>query len=536
MATKRVGTPEKPQDFYDYLLAKNYSEKEVLDWRAIPPGYWSNLPPKQKLQRLSIDHGLFEDVLYSPTRIQRAFHGSTKPNCIMEGPRGTGKSQAIRFDAHMRAMAVPGWSYLIVRRHLTDLHKSHLTFMKGEMKKLGGTYNKNEYTAYYPNGNMGFFAYCEHLGDIENLLSSQYGGVYLDEITTFTWEMITRIGSCARVEDDSDLIAFVKGGTNPLGVGAAEVKRYYITKTVTRDENPEYNPDDYEAIRTTPDDNPYLDWEQYRKRLGTLSEKYKKAWLHGEWINEGSYFLEFSPTREGRPWHVIKKLPTINGKSILHPDNWSYVRFYRSTDWGFRPDPAVCHWYAVLSNGHVIVFMERTWRETVAADVAKGVKRESGDMRIVDTFSDPTMFRKQGETEFSIADRFESNGVPLVPSINDRTMFGRAICDYLNTTLFDGNIEEATPEEIDLRSYPKLQILDEDGRMGCPKLIQTLPDIQSDARDATRIADGGEDHYVVSLAYFCLGDTPPPKHPDRPLRPRWKMSDREFARSFSSRL
>jgi hypothetical protein len=527
---------QTPVDFYDYLLRKGYSEREVIDWRGIPPGLYYNLPPLEKLPRFGIEHGNgVEDVLYAPTKVQRQFHSSTKHNCILEGPRGTGKSKAIRFDAHMRAHAIPNWSYLILRRQTTDLKKSHLIFMDAEMKKLGGTFNKTDNIAKYPNGSLGFFTHCEHLSDIMHLLSSQFGGIYFDEITTFLWEMVTKIGSCARVEEDSGLIAFVKGGTNPLGVGAQEVKKYYITKTVTPQEDEDYDPNDYEAIHTVPMDNPYIDWKQYRKRLGSLDHKTKRAWLGGEWINEGSYFTEFqskTPAMDEdgnpltqRPWHVVTEMPTIHGKSILHSDNRPYIRIYRCLDWGFRPDPAVCIWVAVLPNGHTIAFKERSWRETLAKDVAKAIRLESEGMHIIDTFADPTIFAKRGETEFSVGQIIENERVPLTPSINDRTRFGLAICDYLGTVLTDGQGD-----------YPKLQILDKDGRWGCPDLIRTIPDVQTDQRDSTRIADGGEDHWVVALAYFCMGDTPAPKDPDKPSRPRWMMSKREFRTSFGTTI
>lgn len=521
----------KPLSFYDYLLQKNLTEHEVCSWRGIPPGLYRDLPPISKLPRFSVQlEPNLEDVLYGPTRVQRLFHGTTAENCLLEGPRGTGKSLGIRFDGHMFCRAVPGWKYLVLRRKLTDLKKNHLLFMDAEMKKLGGHFNKTDNIAYYPNGSVGFFSYCEHISDLSNLLSSEFGSIYFDEMTTFPWDWIVKIASCARLPEDFGLTARVKGGTNPLGLGAAEVKRYYITKSVQPEEDPEYRPENYEAIRTKPEDNPHLDWEKYRRRLGANSEKIRRAWLDGEWVTEGAYFIEWKPAKEGRDWHVIEELPTVRGQSIL---SQPWIRIYRSFDWGFRPDPAVCHWIAVMPRGNAIFFKERSWKETVAKDVAAAIKRESEGMHVIDTFADPSMFAKRGEATFSIADIFESNGIPLTPSVNDRTKFGTAICDWLNTI-----IEEHGPGEDDslVASYPKLQVLAPQGRLGCPNLIRTFPDILSDARDASRIADGGEDHYIVSCAYFCMGDAPPSRDPEKPTTPRWMLPKRAFMRSFPSRL
>jgi hypothetical protein len=41
-------------------------------------------------------------------------------------------------------MACPGLDYLIVRRTMPELRKSHLKFIEAEMRRLGGTFNKTE--------------------------------------------------------------------------------------------------------------------------------------------------------------------------------------------------------------------------------------------------------------------------------------------------------------------------------------------------------------------------------------------------------
>ena len=208
----------------------------------------------------------------------------------------------------------------------------------------------------------------------------------------------------------------------------------------------------------------------------------------------------------------------------------SWIRIYHSLDWGFRPDPAVCHWYAVFPNKLTIVFKERTWYETLAEDVAKEIKRESEGMHVVETFADPSIFRKSGETLFSVGDIIENTGVPLTPSINDRTRFGMAICTYLNTILEEQTTDEDGKSYI--REFPMLQILEH----ACPELLRTFPDMLSDPKDPNRIADGGEDHWVVSLAYLCMGDAPPPRDPSRPQMGRWQMPKSAWNRSWTTQV
>lgn len=493
------------RDFRKLLLGTTLA---AVVAKGVKPGQYSHIPVN--LPRLSAPAADGDEhILYVPTLKQQEFHASTAPNCILEGSRGTGKSKAIRNDAHMRALAYDGFIYLILRRTTPELRKSHLLFIKQEMEQLGGYFNKTEGIAYYPNGSQGHFSHCEQEADVMKLLSSEFGAIYFDEITTFTWEMVTKIAACARVPEDSGLIAIVRGGTNPIGEGAADVKKYYINHSVRPEEDPDYIAEDYVAIHTTLDDNPHIDRDQYIKRLKNLPPHIRRAWLNGEWLTEGMYFADFMSSFEGEPWHVIQTLPTVRHLALL---DQPWINIYRALDWGYAPDPAVCLWIAILPNGEEIVFKERSWKQTLAADVAKAIKRESEGMRVLETFADPSMFAKRGETVYSVGELIEQNGIPLTASLNDRALFGYSIHDHLNTL-------------IDER--PKLKILANahDHRLGCPDLIRTIAEVRSDEKDARKIANG-EDHWVCALAYYCIGQAPASRDPVIPSTPRWMQPKR----------
>ncbi len=199
--------------------------------------------------------------------------------------------------------------------------------------------------------------------------------------------------------------------------------------------------------------------------------------------------------RASIPWHVIDDVPTLRDASgqsqpIL---NYPWLNIYRAVDWGFFPDPAVCLWIAVLPNKWAIVFKERSWRRTLAPEVAKQIKRESAGLHVVETFCDPSMFINTGVATFSVGELFEQHGVPLTQSINRRDLLGYAVHQYLNTV-------------IDER--PQLQIVRPIGPYGCKDLIRTLPQIRMDPNDPTKMADG-DDHWVVALAFFCAGGASP---------------------------
>jgi hypothetical protein len=136
--------------------------------------------------------------------------------------------------------------------------------------------------------------------------------------------------------------------------------------------------------------------------------------------------------------------------------------------------------------------------------VALEIKMESRGMRITESFCDPTMNIKEGQ-DYSIGEIFEMNGVPVTAMKNDRALFGYAVHEYLNT-MIDGR--------------PQLQIVDAKGVYGCPNLIKTFPTIRRDKVDPRKIADGN-DHWVVSLAYFCMGMATPSRAKARTEVPQW---------------
>jgi hypothetical protein len=463
------------------------------------------LTESQERWTLALLRGTNVEVLYQPTIKGGEFHDSRIANLILEGPRGTGKSIILRNDAHMHALKSPGMAYLIVRRTMPELRKSHLRFIEREMARLGGHFNKTESIAYYSNGSKGFYGHCETEADVMIYLSAEFARLYYDEITTFPGDMILKLASTVRVPKDSDWIAAVRGGTNPLGESADWVKRWFIDKQVDFEESEEYDATDYEAIKMVPADNPHMDWKQYHKRLANLPEHVRKAWLLGEWVIEGVYFADFKAKKDGAPWHVLDEMPSY--REVLL-DQHSRIGIYRTVDFGFDPDPAVCLWIAVLPNGRAVVIKERSWWRTTAAQVAREIVSESAGMKVLETFCDPTMFDNQKATGSSVGDLMEQSGLPLTPSVNDRIAAGYAIHEWLNTIVED---------------VPKLQVV----RWACPQLVRTFPEIRQDKNNPQKIADGN-DHYVLALAQFCMGNAVPSLEIAESVRKPWMRANRNY--------
>lgn len=426
-----------------------------------------------------------EKILYTPFPKQLEFHSRQEPNVLFWGGRGSGKSEALRWDAHMRALSHPGFRYLILRRTFPELEKSHLIHVPREMKAIGGTYNSTKHIARYPNGSTGWFSHCQSDADVLNLLSTEFAWMGFDELSTFEWDMFTKLAASVRVTKGSGLTAMVRAATNPLGPSASQVLQYFVAKDVDPEEDMDYNPEDWYAIHANLEDNLAIDAVQYRKRFAGLAAHVRKAWVDGEFVLENALF-DFHPTNMGKPYHVI---PDIDLETLL-----KHATVYRAIDAGWFPDPTICLWIAHLGNRY-IVFHEKLWYKKVASEIAEEIKEidhQLGVKRVAITYCDPTMDINTTADIRTIKDMYEACGIPMEKSINDREMFAAAV----HTAL----AEEAGD------SLPRLQIYNH-GRDGCPYLVKTIPQMRYNPKRPLAMADHKEDHAVVALAYFLISSS-----------------------------
>lgn len=423
-----------------------------------------------------------EVVFWNPFPKQIQFHETSITNFLARGSRGSGKTEMLRNDAHMRAMAVPGCNLVLIRKTLKELQSNHLNEIRREMQILGGEYNGTNHVATYPTGSKLFFSYVgEEADGALHLLSAEFLAAYFDEISTIPWDNFLKISASVRVAgkfQHHGLKAVIRAATNPFGVSADEVERYFVRKDVDLQEDPEYDPAEWGYIQINMEDNPYIDIAQYKKRFAGLAPHLRKAWLEGEFADEEALF-DFHKLKNDKPYHV---LPEIDIKSLVKAG-----RIYRSFDWGWHPDPSYCVWIAHLGNRY-IAFHEKVWYKTPAPQIAedmKEIEEELGIERVVATFCDPAIDVHHGDIR-TTKDLFEMHGIPMDCSINKRDMFASAIHHALT--------EEAGPDT------PKLQIYN------CPYLCKALPlmRVKSKKSGSGFMDDHPHDHPVVALAYFLL--------------------------------
>ena len=439
---------------------------------------------------------LGEEPIYTPTTKQLEYHSRTEPNVLFWGGRGSGKSMCGRWDAHMRALTYPGFKYCILRRNFPELEKSHLMEVPNEMVKLGGYYHATSHIAHYPNGSTGFFSHCSTDQHVLNLLSAEFHLMFFDEISTFEWEMFVKLAASVRVKKGSGLIGMVRAATNPLGVSADKINRYWVMRDVEPEEDPDYVPSDWYNIHANVDSNPHVDQEQYRKRFGVgMPAHVRKAWVDGEFGLENALF-DVIPTKtvEGKkyPYHY---LPEIDLGGLV-----KHAQIYRAFDMGYFPDPAYCIWIAHLGHRY-IAFHEKVWYKTVVSDIAEDIKLEDemlGVDRVVITYCDPTIDIKTGQDVRTMKDIFEDHGIPMECSVNNREHFAAAIHQALYEVAEPANPELGTIE------IPRIQIYTDNRYRGCPYLSKTLPLQRYDPKHPLRLADHPDDHAAVSLAYFLI--------------------------------
>lgn len=464
--------------------------------------------------------GKGERIFYSPTEKQDTFHFADVPNVLYGGAAGGGKSHAIRMDAYIRCLSVPGFRALLLRRTFPELRSTHIEKAIFELPQLGGVYAKSEFMARFPNGSSLEFGHCEDDAAAGKYLSTEYDAVFFDELVTFTRLQYKFISSRARTTKPG-LRPCVRAASNPGGANSHWVKALFVDKNVDPEEEPNYDPAKYLYIPATLDDNPHID-PTYASRLMDLpSHALRMAYRYGSWdFFEGQYFSEWRALSDPadlakrglghaddapRPWHVIHELPTINGKEL-----WSipWLEVVRAIDWGYR-DPGVCGWYALLPDGRAIKFQEYVFREMLAKDVAKEIKLRSRGMRVRYTVADPAMWTKDGSAGESIAETFQRNGVPLQEADNDRVNGWHRVHSWLKETTNHPPV-------------PLLQIYAE----GCPYTVRTLPACVIDPNRPEDVkTKNTEDHAADETRYFVMSRPAPSRQSNKknysPLMAGW---------------
>ena len=367
---------------------------------------------------------------YLPVPAAIPLHASKVPNLLYGGAAGGTKSHSTRNDAYRGCTSIPGFRSILMRRTREELKRSHIDKLVGECDKVNSffgdlimDYNKTDHELRFTkNDSKVIFGHCQNPGDEEKYLSDEYDEFRPDEAATFEKAQI--IGVSGRLRSTkSGIIARLVATSNPGGAHTLWLKRWFIDRIVARSENPRYRADAYQFIGAKLYDNPYLmdpdgTYTTYEERLYAYSRERRRQLLNGDWSAiTGQFFPEFIDTTH------VRRLDIPQGCKI---ERW--------VDWGYSPNPGVCHWVACLPNGRLYIFAEWVFNGEgrqllVASEVADRIRRLTVEEimpkikgRLSRSIGDPSMWSKDGHTGESYEETFRKHGVRMIKADNDRVM------------------------------------------------------------------------------------------------------------------
>ena len=281
---------------------------------------------------------------------------SHRPEVLISGPAGTGKSLACLYKLHYLAVKVPGLRALILRKtreSLTEsalvtfeekvLHPQHLAGLAGGQRRLRQAYQ-------YGNGSTIVVGGLDKPGKV---MSTEYDLIYVQEaieVEEEAWEALTtRLRNY--VLPFQQLIA----DTNPDRPTHWLKKRCDTGKTLLLDSRHEDNPFLWDGQAWTPEGLDYL------AKLDNLTGPRKQRLRFGRWVQaEGVVYDGWDAAI-----HVIDRFDI--------PADWPR---YWSVDFGFT-NPFVCQFWAQDHDGRLYLYREYYQSQTLVEDAAKEIRRLS---------------------------------------------------------------------------------------------------------------------------------------------------------------
>jgi phage terminase large subunit len=391
---------------------------------------------------------------YTPRPVQELFHNSEATYPLMEGGRGGGKSMALLWEAISECLLVAGCNCLLLRRTLTAVEKGGIEdhFTKYVPKALYRTFNQSKHIVTLHNGSKLFFGHIRTEKDLMQYQGAEFLFIGWEELTQFTfsqWDFMKGSNRCPIKSFWLDGVEYLTkprmaGGTNPNGKGSGWVKALWIKKKPPAGMFiPDYDPNEYEAIHSTYEDNPtYANDKDYINKLNSISDPVlREAWIPGSWdILAGQFFQ--------------------NWDEELHVKTLSQIQFldwqprWISIDWGFQ-HACVALWWTVVKvvdeasvmYGKTIILnyrqlvMHKLNEELIGEEIVK--QNHTGDKfdKIENVYLSPDRFTATGsgaDAIHSIADHigdvFVKYNIPRPERANNRRVDGwRLVYTLLDT-------------------------------------------------------------------------------------------------------
>lgn len=439
--------------------------------------------------------GKIKITIPSPSERQRQFLSDRHKYIAFGGARGGGKSWAVRIKASLMCLNYPGIKVSIVRRTYGELRQNHIIPMKALLEGVANYVESTREMRFF-NGSTVTFRYCRTVADLDKFQGTEYDVLFIDEATQFTEEMYRMMCACVRGVNKFPKRVYLT--CNPGGRGHGWVKRLFIDKAYTEGEHG----DEYFFIKSLVKDNKALTDSDptYVKKLETLPEKLRRAWLDGDWnIFEGQFFEEFTDA----PEHYKDRIATHVIDPFEVPRDWT---IYRSFDFGYSK-PFSCDWWAIDYDGRAYLILQLYGctgqpNEGVKWDpdriFAKIHQIESEHRWLagkqIRGVADPSIWdASRGEAIISAADR---HFVFFQPGDNKR-LPGWMQCHYRLA--------------FDTEEKPMVYFFNT-----CRDAVRTLPLLCYSDSSPEDLDTSEEDHFADSFRYFCMA---------RPIKPVLTQSE-----------
>lgn len=426
----------------------------------------------------------------TPQPKQIDFFADRHKHVAYGGARGGGKSWALREKLRLLAVYHAGIRILLIRRTYKEVTKNHLAQLKNMLKDVA-KYNKTEKEFTFDNGSTITLGYCANDDDADQYQGVEYDIVAIDEATQMSELQLKKIAACCRGVNRFPKHIYYT--CNPGGQGHAYIKRLFIDRKYTEQEDPEQ----YSFISAKVTDNMALmeSDPDYMKTLQALPPKLRKAWLDGDWdIFEGQFFEDFidKPVNyKDRKWtNVIEPFEI--------PSSWT---IYRSYDHGYSK-PFSCGYWAVDFEGRAYRILEiygctETPDEGVRWEVNKifetikefeNTHRWLKGKRITGV-ADPAIWQK--DTGTSIADTAAQHGIYFQKGDNKRIP---GWMQFHYRLAFDEN------------GIPMCYVFNT-----CKHFIRTIPALQYSETIPEDLDTKQEDHIADEARYFFMSNPIKPK-------------------------
>jgi hypothetical protein len=267
-------------------------------------------------------------------------------------------------EAVIHCLEFPGSRSLLLRKTMPDLKRTCIDKFESDIPKAlyergsqaRGTFNKSEHFVYWPpvlcddidpvtgekildstgkvkrvwRQSILQFGACERVADVGKYLSTDYLFIGFEELGEFPFLVYDALEGRNRCTLWGTFPC-IGSATNPMGIGWGWIKRLWVDKKPAHGMDPEkYNPDDYQYIHSTVDDNPILIKDKkYIESLEKSPLRDKIRWGNLETVS-GQYYENWEETARVLPKDAF----------IFQPWQPMWAGF----DWGFGHFAVITFW------------------------------------------------------------------------------------------------------------------------------------------------------------------------------------------------